>query len=70
MQHKLDSLQQGDLELDQATMLAQSQLWAQQLDNEVRHIATTQNAIILTRPAVIQGSVDMTQTIINKMDTR
>ena len=70
MQHKLESLQQGNLELDQATMLAQSQLWAQQLDNEVRHIATTQNAIILTRPAVIQGSIDMTRTIINQMDNR
>jgi len=70
MQHKLDGLQQGDLKLDQATMLAQSQRWAQQLDNEVRHIAATQNAIVFTRPAVIQGSIDLTQTVINKMEAR
>lgn len=70
MQYKFDNLQKDDLELDQATLLAQSQRWAQQLDNEVRRIAASQNAIILTRPAVIQGSIDMTEAIIHRMETR
>ncbi len=70
MQSKFDSLQQSELDLDQASMLAQSQLWARQLDDEVRHLASTQNAIILARPAVIQGSIDLTETIINQMAKR
>ncbi len=53
--------------IDKEAIVQQSRQWAEQLAREVKRLNTEYNAIVLTRPAVIEGSVDMTQTVMNRM---
>ena len=53
--------------LDKEAMLKLSQQWAAQLADEVSRLSREYHAIVLTRPAVIEGSIDMTQQIMNRI---
>ncbi len=68
MQNKLNQLQDRFTShpsgsLDKAVMLKLSQQWATQLADEVSRLSREYHAVVLTRPAVIEGSIDMTQQI-------
>ena len=68
LQHKLDQLQQQNSGLKQDEMVQLSQQWAQQLASEVATLTTEYNAVVLVRPAVIQGSIDMTIPLLNRLN--
>jgi hypothetical protein len=68
MQQKMSQLQIQDTEIQQEEMVRLSKQWAQQLASEVDLLTTRYNAIVLVRPAVIQGSVDMTQQITQRLE--
>jgi len=72
MQNKLNQLQASlsnnpSSSLDKEAMLKLSQQWATQLADEVSRLSSEYHAIVLTRPAVIEGSIDMTQQIMNRI---
>ncbi len=68
MQHKLDRLQKDSLDLDQSQMLALSQSWASEFADQIKLLASEHNAVVFARPAVIEGSIDMTTEIINRLN--
>ena len=67
LQHKLDQLQQQNSGVNQDEMVQLSQQWAQQLASEVATLTTEYNAVVLVRPAVIQGSIDMTGPLLTRL---
>lgn len=68
MQKKLDQLQNQNLDIDKERMVQLSQAWAQSMANEVELLSTDYNAIVLVRPAVIQGSIDMTSHVMSRLN--
>ena len=68
MQAKMTQLQTQNTGIEQDEMIRLSKQWAQQLGNEVAQLSTKYNAIVLARPAVVEGSIDMTQQIMIKLD--
>ncbi len=68
MQHKLDRLQKDSLDLDQSQMLALSQSWASEFADQIKLLASEHNAVVFARPAVIEGSIDMTTEIVNRLN--
>ncbi len=68
MQNKLNQLQNQNLEINKDQMVRISQDWARQLADEVEMLSAEYNAIVLVRPAVINGSIDMTTQIMNKLN--
>ncbi len=67
MQQKLSQLQNQNTSIPQDEMIRLSNQWAQQLSHEVTELSKKYNAIVLARPAVVEGSIDMTQQIMNKL---
>ncbi len=68
IQHKLDRLQKNSLDLDQNQMLTLSQTWASEFADQIKLLASEHNAVVFARPAVIEGSIDMTTEIINRLN--
>ncbi len=68
LQHKLDQLQTQNSTLKQDQMVLLSQQWAQQLASEVASLSSEYNAIVLVRPAVVQGSIDMTEHLLIRLN--
>lgn len=68
MQNKLNQLQKQNLEINKDQMVRISQEWARQLADEVEMLSAEYNAIVLVRPAVINGSIDMTTQIMNRLN--
>jgi len=68
MKNKMDSVRKNvDQKISQDEMVKRSQQWASQLAHEVQSISTQYNAVVFTRPAVMEGSIDMTQEIIARL---
>ncbi len=68
MQSKLNQLQNQNLDIDKDRMVQLSQNWAKSLADEVELLSTEYNAIVLVRPAVIHGSIDMTSHVMKKLN--
>jgi|SaaInlV_110m_DNA_1040235.scaffolds.fasta_scaffold02056_5 hypothetical protein len=68
MQQKMAQLQTPGAQIEQDEMIRLSRQWAQQLASEVSHLTTQYNAIVLVRPAVIEGAIDMTQQVMNNLE--
>ncbi len=59
---------QGQLDtLEEQEVITLSRNWATQLSREIERLSIEHNAIVLTRPAVISGSVDFTDQILKSM---
>ena len=72
MQKKLDAEQKKIINspagsIDKASMLRLSQQWASQLANEVSRLSRDYNAIVLVRPAVVEGGIDMTAQVMSAL---
>jgi hypothetical protein len=68
MQQKMTQLQTQGVQIEQDEMIRLSRQWAQQLASEVSRLAIEYDAIVLVRPAVIEGSIDMTQQVMNNLN--
>lgn len=68
MQSKLNQLRNQDTNIDKDRMVQLSQNWAASLANEVALLSTDYNAIVLVRPAVIEGSIDMTSHVMRRLN--
>ena len=71
MQSNMDQLQaqikSGNYDMDQ--LLQTSQRWAKQLGVEVENLSSEYNALILVRPAVVHGSIDMTHVVKQRLNS-
>ena len=72
MQTKLDAEQKRIMNspagsIDNQAMVRMSKQWATQLSNEVSRITREYNAIVLVRPAVVEGGIDMTGQVMNAL---
>ncbi len=68
MQDKLNQLQSNPAEFDRDQLMKRSQQWATQMAREVERLSDEYNAVVLTRPAVVSGSIDMTQHVLDKLN--
>jgi hypothetical protein len=72
MQNKLDAERKKIINspvgsIDRESMLKLSQQWASQLANEVSRLSRDYNAIVLVRPAVVEGGIDMTAQVMSAL---
>ena len=72
MQKKLESEQKKIINnasgtFDKEAALRLSQQWASQLANEVSRLSRDYNAIVLVRPAVVEGGIDMTAQVMSAL---
>lgn len=72
MQNKMNALQKQlsaspDGTFSKEDMLNQSRTWATELADQVKTLSTEYNALVLVRPAVVEGAIDMTGTVMNNL---
>lgn len=68
MNNKMKQVRLDNEKLDKEKIIQMSQQWARNLDKEVMYLADKYNAIVLARPAVVQGSIDMTRHVMNNLN--
>jgi len=69
MENKMEGIREDvEQKISQDEMVRRSQQWASQLAQEVQTISTQYNAVVFTRPAVIEGSIDMTEEIMARLE--
>ena len=68
MQKKMNQIQAQPEKMGNKELINLSKQWAQQLASEVAGLSTQYNAVVLVRPAVVEGSIDMTQHIMDSLD--
>jgi len=68
MQDKLSQLQNNPAEINHDQLMKRSQQWAAQMAREVERLSREYNAVVLARPAVVSGSIDMTQHVLNRLN--
>ncbi len=64
----LDRLQKDSLDLNRGQRLTLSQSWAGEFADQIKLLSSEHNAVVFARPAVIEGSIDMTTEIINRLN--
>ena len=68
MQARMDMLKNEiQSEVPNDEILRRSRQWADRLAEEVAMIAHQHNAIVFVRPAVVEGSIDMTSQVLGRM---
>jgi hypothetical protein len=72
MQNKMQAEQKKIMDspagsFDKERMIKLSQQWASQLADEVARLSRDYNAIVLVRPAVVEGGIDMTAQVAQVM---
>ena len=68
MQDRLNQLQSNSDEFNRDQLMKRSQQWANQMAHEVERLSREYNAVVLARPAVVNGSIDMTQQVLDKLN--
>ncbi len=68
MQVRMDMLKSEiQSEVPKDEIVRRSKQWADRLAEEVASIARAHNAIVFVRPAVVEGSIDMTSQVLDRM---
>ncbi len=68
MQVRMDMLKNEiQSEVPKNEIVRRSKQWADRLAEEVASISRQHNAIVFVRPAVVEGSIDMTSQVLDRM---
>jgi len=68
MQNKMNEIQLSNGQFKKETVVKKSKQWAHDLADEISQLSRQTNAVVLVRPAVIEGAYDMTQQVVNNME--